>query len=57
MEQLNAENVFSMYGDVVLSDGEPIRPRAKYASFASMCDFPDKEIKFPKWSCVLNWFQ
>ena len=23
--------------------------------FSSMCEFPDKDIKFPKWSCVLNF--
>ena len=51
---MNAENISSRYSDVVLPDREPIYPREKYAVFSSMCEFPDKDIKFPKWSCVLN---
>ena len=39
VEQLNAEN---------------IHPCAKDATFSSMCDFPEKYIKLPKCSCVLN---
>ena len=38
----------------MLPDGEPIHTRAKYSALSSMCDFPDKDMKFPKWSCVLN---
>ena len=54
VEQLNEENIFSRYGDVVLPDREPTQPCAKYSSFANMCDFPEKYTKLPKWSCVLN---
>ena len=53
---MNAVNILSRYSDVVLPDREPIHPRAKYATFFSMCEFPDKDIKFPKWLCVLNGF-
>ena len=53
VERLNADFVF-MYSNVVLPDGEPIHPRAEDIPFFIMCDFPDKYIKFPKWSCVLN---
>ena len=52
--QLNAENIFSRYSDVVLPGGESIHPCAKDATFSSMCDFPEKYIKLPKCSCVLN---
>ena len=27
----------------------------KYSAFDSMCDFPGKDIKLPKWSCALNF--
>ena len=53
-ENLNAETIFTMYSDVVLPDGELKYPRSKYDEFYSMCDFPGKGIKFPKWLCVLN---
>ena len=52
VQHLNAENIFSGYNDFLLPDGESICPRAKYASFFSMCDFPEKYIKLPKFSCV-----
>ena len=42
VEQLNAESIFSRYSDILLTNGEPIYPRAKDAAFYSMCDFPDK---------------
>ena len=56
VEQLNAENIVSRYSGFLLPDVETIHPRAKYAAFAIMCDFPDKDIKFPKWPCVLNCY-
>ena len=31
-------------------------PHAKDSALDSMCDFPDKYIKFPKWPCVLNCY-
>ena len=49
VQQFNTENIFPIYIDVVLLDGELIHPRAKDASFASMCEFPENNIKFPKW--------
>ena len=52
MEQFNAEKF--RCSDVVLPYVEPLFPRAKDAPFASMCDFPEKDIKLPKCSCVLN---
>ena len=55
VEKFNAENIVSRYSYFVLPDGELVHPRAKYSAFASMCDFPEKDIKIPKWSCVLNW--
>ena len=54
VEQLNAENIFFGYGNVLLPDGEPIHTRATDNAFSSMCNFPEKGIKFPKWSCGLN---
>ena len=48
-EQLNAENIESRYDKVLLPDRELIHPRDKYAEFASMCEFPERDIKFPKW--------
>ena len=54
VEQLNAENIFSIYSDVVLPGGKSIHPRAKYVAFTSMCDSPQKYINMPKWSFVLN---
>ena len=48
------QKIFFGYIYVVLPDGEPIRPHSKDAAISSMCDFPGKYIKFPKWSCVLN---
>ena len=53
-EQFNVKNIFYRYSDVVLPDGESIHPLAKEATFSSMCDFPERYIKFPKCSCVLN---
>ena len=55
VEQLNSENIFSRYSDVVLPDGELIYPYDKDAAFSSMWDFPGKDIKLPKWSCVWNF--
>ena len=55
VEQFNAENILSVYSFIVVTDGEPIHPRSNDAEFSSMCDFPEKDIKLPKWSCVLNW--
>ena len=55
-EQLNAENIESRYSEVGLSDGEPIHTRSKDSAFESMCDCPEKYIKFTMWSCVLNFF-
>ena len=54
VEQLNAENMLSRYIDVVLPYVEPIHPHAKDSAFTRMCDFPEKYIKLPKCSCVLN---
>ena len=48
-EKLNAENMSSIYTEVVLSYREPI------STFSCMCDFHDKVIKFPKWSFKLNF--
>ena len=45
---MNAENIVSRYSGVLLPDVEKIHPRARYAEFASMCDFPGKYIKFAK---------
>ena len=45
----------SRYSDFELPYGEPIHPCAKDASFTSMCDFPDKYMKFLKRSRVLNF--
>ena len=42
------------YSDVVLLYGELISPCAKDTVSASMCNFPDKDIKFSRWLCVLN---
>ena len=36
------------YSDAVLLDREHKNPRSNDASFDSMCDFPDKNIKFTK---------
>ena len=54
-EQLKTKYILSRYGNILLPDGELVNPCAKYSAFASMCDFPEKDIKIPKWSCVLNW--
>ena len=48
VEQLNAENIFSRYSDVVLPDVESIHSRAKDSEFSSMCDFLEIYIKLPK---------
>ena len=53
-EKFNAENTASVYSDFVLPDGKPIYLRSKDASFFIMFNFLDKDIKLPKWSCVLN---
>ena len=47
-KQLNAYNITSRYSEVVLNYGEPIYPHSKDAKFYSMCECPDKDIKFPK---------
>ena len=57
MEELNAENIFPIYTDVVLPSGEPIHPRAKDSEFTSMCDFPDKDIKISKLVMCLKLLQ
>ena len=44
----------SRYSAFVLPDVELTHPRAKDYEFASIFDFPEKDIKLPKWSCVLN---
>ena len=54
-EKLNAENIASRYIEVVLTDGEPIYTCGKDSEFSSMSDCTNKYIKFPKWSCVLNY--
>ena len=54
-EQLNAENIFSIYNDVVLSDGESTHPSSKYVVFNSMCEFTKKDTQLTKWSRVLNY--
>ena len=54
VEQLNTENIFSSYSDVVLPYVELINPCAKDAAFYSMSDFPENDIKLPMWSCMLN---
>ena len=41
-QQFNAENILSRYSYVVLTYKESINPCAKYATFANMCDFPEK---------------
>ena len=41
VEKLNAENIFSIYSDVVLPDWESINPHAKYSVFFSMCEFTE----------------
>ena len=53
-EQLNVDNIVSMYNKLLLPDGEPINPRDKYSAFAFMCDCTNKKIKYQKWSCVVN---
>ena len=58
VEQLNAENIFSRYIDVVLPGVQPIHPCAKDSAFVSMCDFSEQYIKFSKVAmCVkiLQW--
>ena len=50
---MNAENISSIYSNDVITYGDPIHKDAKDAAFSNMCDFPEN-IKFPKWSCVLN---
>ena len=52
---MNAENIAPRYIEVVLISEEPICPRAKDTVFSSICDFPDKDIKLPKWSYVLKF--
>ena len=51
-ENINSETIFSRYSDVLLTDGYSIHSHVKDAAFASIFDFPEKYIKFPKWSCV-----
>ena len=53
---MNTETIFTIYIDVVLTHGESIHPCAKYSAFYIMCDFLEKDIKFPNWSCVLNCY-
>ena len=51
---IKCRNILSRYRDVVLLNGKPIHHCAKDASFASMSDFPDIDIKFWKFLYVLN---
>ena len=44
------------YSEVVLPDGKQIHPCSRDNKFEIMYNCTDKDIKFPKWSCVLNWF-
>ena len=53
---MNTETIFTIYIDVVLTHGESIHPCAKYSAFYILCDFLEKYIKFPNWSCVLNCY-
>ena len=53
-EQFNTESIESKYSEVVLPNGEPIHPHDKYAEFSIICYCPYNDIKFPKWSCVIN---
>ena len=53
-EQFNAENIASRYIEVVLTYGEPIHTCSECSEFSSMCDFPERDINFPKLSCVLK---
>ena len=46
--------IHSRYSEVVLPDGETIHLRDKNSAFKSIREFPDKYIKLPKWSCILN---
>ena len=48
-EELNEENIASIYSEVLLSDREPIHPRSKYDTFTNIYDCNAKDIKFPKW--------
>ena len=47
--------ILSTYIDVLVPDGKRIYQRPKSVAFDSMCDFPDKYIKLPKWSSVLKF--
>ena len=53
-EQLNAENIASRYSEVLWPYVETIRICTKYDAFPNVGDCPDKDIKIPKWPCVLN---
>ena len=53
-EKLNVDNISSRYSEILSPGGEPIHTRAKCSQFVSMCYYSDKDIKFPKWSCVLD---
>ena len=53
-EQLKTKNIASMYSKFVLPDGEPIFPCSKQYLFKHLCDYPDKDVRLPKYSCVLN---
>ena len=57
VEQLNTENIFSRYSDVVLTDEEPIHSRSKDAVFSILCDFSDKDIKLSKVVMCVKLFQ
>ena len=51
---MNEENIDSICNEAVLPYGQPIHICVKYYEFTSMCDCPDKYIKFTEWLCVLN---
>ena len=51
---MECRKISPKYSEVLLPDRETIHPRAKYSAFSSMCDCPNKYIKFTKWPCVLN---
>ena len=52
---MNVENTASIYSGVILPCGEPIHHHSKDSALVSMCDCPDKDIKFPMWLFVLKF--
>ena len=53
-ERSNTENIYPTYSGYLLPWLQPILTRVKYDAFESIYDCPDKDIKLPKWSCILN---